>query len=267
MMECVNFGSTSGLQLAGIWYPAESDLVLVCAHGFAGEKTSKGRFTRLGEELSPLGYNVFSFDFAGCGESDDALLTSAQQADDFRSAIAYARSRGMKRIALVGNSMGSYIALRVVTPAIETMLLLAALTGPTKYDWAAFYSPEQMREWRETGQVTMTRDEPYFRRTVVDGRLLDECESFDQQELLRPVRCPALIIHGDGDDEERKLLAQSRKAIELLPAESQLVVLPGANHRMEGQLDEIVELAKEWFAEHMAIELSGIARDSALRSE
>jgi alpha-beta hydrolase superfamily lysophospholipase len=75
-MEHVKFGSTNGLGLAGIWYPGNSDAVIICAHGTAGEKTSKGRFTRFGEELSPLGYNVFAFDFAGCGESDDALLTS-----------------------------------------------------------------------------------------------------------------------------------------------------------------------------------------------
>jgi pimeloyl-ACP methyl ester carboxylesterase len=255
-MENVKFGSSHDLQLSGIWYRASSAAVLVCAHGFAGEKTSKGRFTRLGEELSPLGYNVFSFDFAGCGESDDTLLTSAQQQDDFGSAIAYAKSRGMKRIALVGNSMGSYIALRVATPEIETMLLFAALTGPTRYEWEAFYSPEQMQEWRATGHVTMTRDEPYFRRTVVDGKLLEECGSFDQRELLRSVQCPVLIIHGDGDEEERKLLAQSRKGMELLPAGSRLVVLPGANHRMEGRLDEIVELAKEWFGEKMPVKES-----------
>lgn len=256
-MEGLNFGSSNGLKLRGIWYAGQSDAVLVCAHGFAGEKTSKGRFTRLGEELSPRGYNVFSFDFAGCGESEDTLLTSGQQQDDFRSAIAYAKSRGMKRIALVGNSMGSYIALRVYTPEIETMLLFAALTGPTQYDWERFYSPEQMREWRTTGRVTMMRDEPYFRRTVIDGKLLDECGSFDQRELLRPVKCPVLIIHGDGDEEERKLLAQSRKGMELLSPKSRLVVLPGANHRMEGRLDEIVELAKEWFAENMPVAYSG----------
>ncbi len=266
MEEGVKFGSSHDLQLSGIWYPADSDAVLVCAHGFAGEKTSKGRFTRLGEELSPRGYNVFSFDFAGCGQSDDTLLTSAQQQDDFRSAIAFAKSRGMKRIALVGNSMGSYMVLRVTTPAIETMLLFAALTGPTRYDWEAFYSPEQMNEWRATGRVTMTREEPYFRRTVVDGKLLEECGSFDQGELLRRVECPVLIIHGDGDDEERKLLAQSRTGIELLPAGSRLVVLPGANHRMEGRLDEIVELAKEWFGRHMPIDLSAVPRDPSLRS-
>ena len=39
-MENVKFRSTKGLQLAGIWYSAKSDAVIVCAHGFAGEKTS-----------------------------------------------------------------------------------------------------------------------------------------------------------------------------------------------------------------------------------
>jgi pimeloyl-ACP methyl ester carboxylesterase len=126
-----------------------------------------------------------------------------------------------------------------------------------------------MREWRDTGCITMTRDEPYFRRTVVDGKLLDECGSFDQGELLRPVRCPVLIIHGDGDEEERKLLEQSRKGIKMLPAGSRLVVLPEANHRMEGRLDEIVELAKEWFGEKMPVGSSDerrVQRDPSLRS-
>ena len=126
-----------------------------------------------------------------------------------------------------------------------------------------------MQEWRATGRVTMTRDEPYFRRTVVDGKLLEECGSFDQRELLRSVQCPVLIIHGDGDEEERKLLAQSRKGMELLPAGSRLVVLPGANHRMEGRPEEIVELAKEWFAEKMPVGTANRAvskRDPSLRS-
>jgi pimeloyl-ACP methyl ester carboxylesterase len=83
--------------------------------------------------------------------------------------------------------------------------------------------------------------------------LLDECGSFDQRELLRPVQCPVLIIHGDGDEEERKLLAQSGRGVEMLPPGSRLVVLPGANHRMEGRLDEIVELAKEWFREKLSV--------------
>jgi pimeloyl-ACP methyl ester carboxylesterase len=246
-MEHVKFGSTNALGLAGIWYPGNSDAVIICAHGTAGEKTSKGRFTRFGEELSPLGYNVFAFDFAGCGESDDALLTSHQHVDDFRSAIDFALARGMKRIALVGNSLGSYIALRVYTPQIETMLLLAALTGPTKYNWEAYLSPEQMREWHQQRKVTMVREEPYHRVSVVSADLLEECERFDQRSLLAPVRCRVLIIHGDGDEEEQKLLAQSRQAIALLPKGSKLVVLPGANHRMEGRLDEVIALARDWF--------------------
>jgi alpha/beta superfamily hydrolase len=255
-MERVSFRSTNHLNLAGIWYPSDSKVALICAHGFAGEKTSKGRFTRLGEELSPLGYNVFSFDFSGCGESDDALLTSAQETDDFRSAIAFARQRGMKRIALVGNSLGSYIALRAYDPSIETLLLLAALTGPTAFDWQSFYTPDEMRQWREERKITMHREEPYPRTSVVSADLLEEFERFDQAALLKPVQCPVLTIHGDGDEEERNLLAQSRKAISQLPEGSKLIVLAGANHRMEGRLDEIVTLAKDWFKEHMPVSSS-----------
>jgi pimeloyl-ACP methyl ester carboxylesterase len=154
---------------------------------------------------------------------------------------------------MVGNSLGSYIALRAYQPSIETMLLLAALTGPTAYDWQSFYTPEQMREWREQRRVTMHREEPYPRTSVVSAELLEEFERFDQSELLKPLRCPVLIIHGDGDEEERKLLAQSRKAISRLPQGSKLIVLEGANHRLEGRLDDIVALAKNWFQRQMPL--------------
>jgi pimeloyl-ACP methyl ester carboxylesterase len=104
-----------------------------------------------------------------------------------------------------------------------------------------------MREWHQQRKVTMVREEPYHRVSVVSADLLEECERFDQRSLLALVRCRVLIIHGDGDEEEQKLLAQSRHAIALLPKGSQLVVLPGANHRMEGRLDEVILLARDWF--------------------
>jgi hypothetical protein len=45
-------------------------------------------------------------------------------------------------------------------------------------------------------------------------------------------------------------------ALELLPAEKQLVVVPGATHLFEepGALEAVARLAAEWFGRHLAVD-------------
>jgi pimeloyl-ACP methyl ester carboxylesterase len=77
------------------------------------------------------------------------------------------------------------------------------------------------------------------RRVEVDASLLRAFAEIDQRELLKGVRCPALLVCGDGDDEEREILAQARRALPLLPAGSRLEVTAGAPHGF-GDQDQAV---------------------------
>jgi dienelactone hydrolase len=64
--------------------------------------------------------------------------------------------------------------------------------------------------------------------------------------LLR-VRAPTLLIVGGADEQ---VLELNRRALELLPGEKQLVIVPGATHLFEepGALDEVARLAADWFS-------------------
>ncbi len=66
---------------------------------------------------------------------------------------------------------------------------------------------------------------------------------------LELVRAPTLLIVGGADE---VVLELNRRALEVLRAEKQLVVVPGATHLFEepGALDEVARLAAEWFSEH-----------------
>jgi putative phosphoribosyl transferase len=68
---------------------------------------------------------------------------------------------------------------------------------------------------------------------------------------LTRVRAPTLLIVGGADE---LVLDLNRRALELLPAEKQLVVVPGATHLFEepGALERVAELAAGWFTHTFA---------------
>ncbi|MDQ4107094.1 MAG: alpha/beta fold hydrolase, partial [Actinomycetota bacterium] len=87
----ISFRNPAGLRLAGDLWPAGTDAI-VLAHGFASDRRSRGRFPYLAQRLVAAGYTALAFDFAGCGESDDTVLTLESQVADLRAAVRYLRS-------------------------------------------------------------------------------------------------------------------------------------------------------------------------------
>jgi putative phosphoribosyl transferase len=68
---------------------------------------------------------------------------------------------------------------------------------------------------------------------------------------LSDIRAPVLLIVGGRDE---LVLALNREARSMLPAPSELAVVPGATHLFEepGALDEVSRLAADWFERHLA---------------
>jgi putative phosphoribosyl transferase len=68
--------------------------------------------------------------------------------------------------------------------------------------------------------------------------------------VLGKVRAPTLLIVG-GDD--TAVLELNREALAQLRCEKELQIVPGATHLFEepGALDQVVELARRWFDDHL----------------
>jgi putative phosphoribosyl transferase len=71
--------------------------------------------------------------------------------------------------------------------------------------------------------------------------------------VLSHVRAPTLFIVGGRDEE---VLELNRQALEKLPGEKALVVIPEATHLFEepGALEQVAELARRWFLRWLAAE-------------
>jgi putative phosphoribosyl transferase len=68
---------------------------------------------------------------------------------------------------------------------------------------------------------------------------------------LAAVTAPTLLIVGGADEQ---VLALNRQAASLLGGPSEVAVVPGATHLFAetGALEQVAELAAEWFSEHLA---------------
>ncbi|MBU3941755.1 MAG: alpha/beta hydrolase, partial [Nanoarchaeota archaeon] len=195
------------------------------------------------------GYNILSFDFSGCGESDDDTLTVEKQVDDLNSAIKFVKSKGYQNIGLFGHSLGGLISLKCFTPEIVTMVLWAPVTNKIKYRWDKRYSKEQLQELEDKGYLTLIRDKGVRRKILIDKRMLAYRESIDQKDLLNNVNCPIMIIHGNKD--ESVPYTDSQDVIKLLSSDSELEIIDGANHGFYNHLDILIDLTKKWFIKHL----------------
>jgi pimeloyl-ACP methyl ester carboxylesterase len=76
-------------------------------------------------------------------------------------------------------------------------------------------------------------------------------------EALRLVRQPTLLIVGERD---RVVIDLNRQALEQLPGETRLEIVPGASHLFEepGALEQVARLARDWFVRWIDIEGSPV---------
>ncbi|QPA29950.1 alpha/beta fold hydrolase [Anoxybacillus caldiproteolyticus] len=224
------------------------------AHGFTSDKNSNGRFNILANAFTKAGFSVLTFDFSGCGESDDDRLTLEKEVDDLKSAIQFVKSRGYQTIGLYGHSLGSLICLKSYTSDIKTMVLSGALTNAMKYDWEQYFTKEQMKELKEKGYITIQRTGTWRHTIVVDKQMLRDFEDIRQPELLQRVTCPVLIIHGNSkkDEEELLLLERSQQGMQYLSKDSRLKVIDGATHSFLEHLEILKDLSTRWYVNHMS---------------
>lgn len=249
-MERITFKNSRSLSLVGNLYRADSNIIVIMAHGFTNDKSSQGRFDKIANALSNLNLDVLTFDFSGCGESDADILTAEKQVDDLNSAIALMKAQGYEKIALFGYSLGSLICLKCYQEGVDAMVLLGALTHSMKYDWNEELTPDQLSELERTGLMSIETEAGFCR---VGHQMLRDFEEINQEALLKKVTCPVLIIHGNNeeDQEEIQLLSNSRKGLHLLSDASDLVVIDGAKHDFKEDVDKVIELSTRWYLNHL----------------
>jgi dienelactone hydrolase len=224
------FGS-SGDSCAAWLYPAASrdrGPIVVMAHGLSG--TRRDRLGAFAERFAAEGLAALVFDYRGFGDSggEPDLFSPGRQLEDWRGAIAYARSLPQvdpDRVATFGSSMGGGNALAAAAqdtrvaaavsqvpfldlpgqayrsaPEVVGQMLAAAQEGRhlpavgQPHEAAFINAPDAEAGWRH---VVAIGDDSRWRNRVSARWLIEE--PYRPAEHAPTLHCPWLVCVGEAD--------------------------------------------------------------------
>ena len=222
--EDISFASPlDGTILRGWYIPASmpSGRVVVITPGIDSNRLVGGISLLLATDLVADGFDVLAFDFRGQGESDgDTLSFGAREQHDVIGAVAAARARGARHVAVLGFSMGAAAAMLAAarSPDIEALVLDSAFA-----DLTDTLSTEFRSTWHLPGPV------------LAYALFLYEVLSGTDPATVRPADAvgalatrPLLFIAGADDQTVTPTdgAAMARAA----GAQAEYVLVPGAGH-------------------------------------
>jgi len=126
----IAFESTDGLDLQGVWIPAQdADKAVIIMHGHGG---SYDFDLYRAPALQQAGFNVLLFDFRAHGRSEGKRITFGyEERRDVLGAINFLHEQGIKHIGLLGFSYGGIVAM-LVTPDCPDVQGVISDGGPAR---------------------------------------------------------------------------------------------------------------------------------------
>ena len=219
--------------------------VLIGIHGFGGSMRSSV-ISSVAEEMGFYNTATIAFDFPAHGESPmtsrEFNLDTCQRA--LLEVVDFAKDRWPQagEYCVLASSFGAYIALLAIDGLREKLgRFKLVLRCPAVRMNKTFLT---MARTDEPGLMKMGR--------IICGyeRKLELSYSFFEQlernNAVADHDMPMLILQGDRDE---LIDLSDIEFFRLLNGKSRLVMIPGATHRFnhEGELDMIVDLARDWF--------------------
>lgn len=224
--ETVFFNSSDGIELNGWFIPCangESSKTIILCHGWASNKAELLKDTYF---LAEKGFNLFYFDFRGCGESKDAGMSSVgyletRDLDGAFKFIVSARPQMAKQVYLYGCSMGGSVS---IYHAACNNAIKAVIAESTFF---SFDSVIRKWSWKRLKV-------PYFPMVAmtilfVKRKLKVDPNLYSPAANMAKVSAPILLINGDNDDlvsieEAKKLLQLCASSVK------DLWIIKGASH-------------------------------------
>jgi pimeloyl-ACP methyl ester carboxylesterase len=249
--EVVRLRSRDGVRLSGRWLPSEASAdwrpdpyeAILLLHGWTGSIAPD--LVALGPTLRRTA-GVLGLDFRGHGGSDEGATTfGLYEVEDVAGALAWFAERGIRRVALVGSSMGGSVAIAAIVALGDGSLPSADLDP---YGPAASVAPEPPR----IVAAVVESVAPDLRipianrmglpiggplRRALAGRVFDAASRRVGGDLraMEPGRViglvepvPLLLVHGGADRTVRP--ADGRRLAALAGPSAEHWIVAGADH-------------------------------------
>lgn len=193
-VESLRLTTDDGVSICARHLPGDGDLAIVVAHGFSGDCHSR----RAGDIAAMLHTSggVVAIDFRGHGHSGGASTVGDLEVYDVEAAVAFCRSRGYARIAVVGFSMGAAVAVRHAG-LIGGVSAVAAISGPAHWYYRGTMPMRMLHHAveRRMGRVVSR----WGLRTRISGVGWDRPPAQPWQVAGKIAPTPLLVVHGTAD--------------------------------------------------------------------
>lgn len=226
--ETIDFRAADGARLHGWWIPAARatrKTVVVC-HGVGANASV---FLGVAPFLHRAGYNVFSFDFRGHGDSGGHTVSFGwNEASDVRAACAYLqRGKQQNTLAIYGFSMGGAAVSLSFAPRFQEAEYRAVRAVVLDSTFAEFEPLVERQFWMlpATWRPVLTRMIGFWSQLEIG---VTPTRIAPQQVIARVSPRPLLLIHGDAD--QLIPLWQARRLFAAARAPKTLTIVPGAGH-------------------------------------
>lgn len=254
-MTEVKISTPRGVQLAGTFInPVDTtDAAVLFAHSFLADRHSGQHFDRLSKAYRGAGYATLEFDFSGCGDSDDDIITRDSEVEDLHSVSAWLAHQGFTRQILHAHSFGTIPALKARPESVQTMVLTGMVSGPLSFDWNRIFSASQLDDLERNGVASVPDDNDSAREAfLISRQTLIDLSMNTPEELIDPLRVPVLVIH-DHDDETLGLVDMTNEVFPRLPDGSHLEVVRGFRFGAGEGLDVLRDLSVNWARKHVPV--------------
>lgn len=230
-----------------VYEPGYSEItrVIIGVHGFGGDKDSSV-IAAVGEEMGFYKTATVSFDLPGHGMSPmpARTLNLKNCHKSLMTAVNLAKELfpNAEEWCIFATSYGAYI----------TLLAMDELSGMLGHIKLALRAPAVRMAETFLTMARCSEEQLLKKGRVICGfdRKMEIPYSFYEEltthNAMAGYDMPMMILQGDRDD---IVLPHDVEFFRLLNDQAKLVIFPGTDHRFkgEGELDMIVDLARDWF--------------------
>ena len=266
--EPVSFTAFDGLRLSGALIRANPDVprrgMIIFAHEFCSDMASCGRYCR---PLQQVGYDVFTFDFRGHGQSDEdpdytpRQWVSDRDIADMRGAVAHVTNwlerEGLPReIGVFGISRGACAA--IVTAVENEDICAIVADGAFSTDRTIEYFMKRWAYIFARVKIVYENHHPVFWRFLRWSMMHFARREFHcrfpsvRKAIMRMKPRSIFFIHGERDS--YLPVEQSRLLYTLAAQPKCMWIAPGARHNQAAILhpELYARLTTEFFDRHLA---------------
>jgi pimeloyl-ACP methyl ester carboxylesterase len=253
-MEIINFKflNSRKIELAGRIYrddrnPNDKNLNdknqsgVIFSHGLFSSKDGY-KITKMAEAIVNSGFTLMTFDFTFSGESPGSIkdISIEEEVDDLKCAINYFKETGIKKIHLMGSSMGAAITILTASLNIFTIESVILIATPLSFK-------KLIPEFTENEINSMKADDfTSIEGIPVNNRFIKEIFTINMIDAVKKINIPALLIHGQNDSivdaENLHLYIQNS------PASCSYLIIKGGDHNLTAESDilQISEKVTDW---------------------